>query len=163
VASAIAEEIKGELSTDGGTPMLSSASGSEVPAANEAFMRARFVQSDETAEGLLAAFDHYGEAVEADPTFAAAYAGLASTELMLGMSQASDGRGFNHRHLSGSAGRVELRLRARLGADSREFYPGGPATPGGGGRLGDGERAGGLDGPGLPDFGSAAAQGGGAY
>ena len=90
VASAIAEEIKGELSTDGGTPMLSSASGSEVPAANEAFMRARFVQSDETTEGLLAALDHYSEAVEADPTFAAAYAGLASTELMLGMSQASD-------------------------------------------------------------------------
>ncbi len=89
VASAIAEEIKGELSTDGGTPMLSSASGSEVPAANEAFMRARFVQSDETAEGLLAALDHYSEAVEADPTFAAAYAGLASTELMLGMSQGS--------------------------------------------------------------------------
>ncbi len=91
VASAIAEEIKGELSRDGGTPMLSSAPGSEVPAANEAFMRARFVQFDETLEGLLAALDHYSEAVEADPTFAAAYAGLAGTELMLGMSQDSGG------------------------------------------------------------------------
>jgi len=89
VASAIAEEIRGELSTDGGTPMVPYAAGSEVPAANEAFMRARFVQFDETSEGLRAALDYYRQAVEADPTFAAAYAGLAGTELMLGMSQNS--------------------------------------------------------------------------
>ncbi len=89
VASAIAEEIKGELSTDGGTAVMSYAPGSEVPAANEAFMRARFDQFDETPEGLLAALDYYRQAVEADPTFAAAYAGLAGTELMLGMSQNS--------------------------------------------------------------------------
>ena len=90
VASAIADEIKGELATDGDTPMVSYAPGSEVPAANEAFMRARFVQTDETPEGLLAALDYFSEAVEADSTFAAAYAGLASTQLMLGMSQALD-------------------------------------------------------------------------
>ena len=89
VASAIAEEIR-ELSLDDDTPMLSSAPVSEVPAANEAFMRARYEQFSETPDGLLAARDHFREAVEADPTFAAAYAGLASTELMLGMSQDSD-------------------------------------------------------------------------
>ena len=89
VASAIAEEIKGELSTDGAMPMLSYAPVSEVPGANEAFMRARFEQIRETPEALLAAIGHYSEALEADPEFAAAYAGLAGAELMLGMSQPS--------------------------------------------------------------------------
>ena len=90
VANAIAEAIQAELSIGGDTPMLAYASGSEVPAANEAFMRARFEEMDQTPEGLLAALDHYRQAVEADPTFAAAYARLAGTELMLGMSEASD-------------------------------------------------------------------------
>jgi hypothetical protein len=53
-------------------------------------MRARFEQFRETPEGLLAAIEHYSQAVGADPEFAAAYAGLAGAELMLGMSQPSD-------------------------------------------------------------------------
>jgi len=89
VANAIAEAIQAELSIGGDTPMLAYASGSDVPAANEAFMRARFDEMGQTPEGLLAALDHYRQAVAADPTFAAAYAHLAGTELMLGMSQAS--------------------------------------------------------------------------
>ena len=90
VASAIAEELKRELSMDGDTPMLSFAPVSEVPEANEAFMRARFEQFQETPEGLQAALDQYGRALEADPTFAGAYVGLASTELMLGLAQPAD-------------------------------------------------------------------------
>ena len=90
VAGAIAEELKRELSTDGDTPMLSFAPVSEVPEANDAFMRARFEQFQETPEGLRAALDHYGRALEVDPTFAGAYVGLASTELMLGLAQPSD-------------------------------------------------------------------------
>ena len=90
VASAIAEEIKGELSPDGATPMLSYTPVSEVPGANEAFMRARFEQIRETPEALLAAIEHYSQALEADPEFAGAYAGLAGVELMLGMTQPSD-------------------------------------------------------------------------
>ena len=90
VAGAIAEELKRELSMDGDTPMLSFAPLSEVPEANDAFMRARFEQFEETPEGLTAALDHYSEAVEADPTFAGAYVGLASTELMLGLAEPSD-------------------------------------------------------------------------
>jgi TolB-like protein/tetratricopeptide (TPR) repeat protein len=92
VASAIAEEIRGELSTDVATPMLSYTPVSEVPGANEAFMRARFEQfrEDPTHEALLAAIEHYSQALEADPEFAGAYAGLAGAELMLGMSEGSD-------------------------------------------------------------------------
>ena len=246
VASAIAEEIKGELSTDGATPMLSYTPVSEVPGANEAFMRARFEQIRETPDALLAAIEHYSQALEADPEFAGAYAGLAGAELMLGMSQLSDlaeslararvialkafeidpelpeahdvlalieehlgeemiaapagidapepmtevqivrmspsenvGVGVRggrrggrqgcrprlpHRHLSGSGPRIELpRVQARLHIDFRELYAGGPATPGGGGRLGGPEWADGLGGSGPPGPGGPAAQGGGAY
>ena len=90
VAGAIAEGIRAEVSTDLDTPMLSFAPVSAVPEANEEFMRARFEQFRETPEGLRAALDHYATALEADPTFAGAYVGLASTELMLAMSQPSD-------------------------------------------------------------------------
>ena len=41
-------------------------------------------------EGLQAALELYSQAVEADPTFAGAYAELATTELMLGMLEALD-------------------------------------------------------------------------
>ena len=96
VANAIAEEIQAELSmggdspASGDTPVLAHATGSEVPAANEAFTKAQFEGSRETVEGLQAALELYSQAVEADPTFAGAYAGLATTELMLGMLEASD-------------------------------------------------------------------------
>ena len=90
VAGAIAEGIRAEVSTDLDTPMLSFAPVSAVPEANEEFMRARFEQFRETPEGLRAALDHYATALEADPTFAGAYVGLASTELMLAMSQPWD-------------------------------------------------------------------------
>ncbi len=92
VASAIAEEIRGELSTDPTTSMLSYIPVSDVPGANDAFMRARFEQFREnpTPETLLAAIEHYSQALDADPEFAGAYAGLAGAELMLGMSEGSD-------------------------------------------------------------------------
>ena len=90
VATAIAEEIKGELATDADMPMLSYTPVSEVPGANEAYMRARFEQSHETLDGLLAAIEHYSQALQADPEFAGAYAGLAGVEVMLGMSQPAD-------------------------------------------------------------------------
>ena len=90
VATAIAEEIKGELATDADMPLLSYTPVSEVPGANEAYMRARFEQSHETLDGLVAAIEHYRQALQADPEFAGAYAGLAGVEVMLGMSQPED-------------------------------------------------------------------------
>ena len=89
VANSIAEEIQAELSISGDPPMPAYAEGSEVPAANEAFMRARFDELSDSPDRLLAALENYRQAVEADPSFAAAYAGLAGTELRLGMSPAS--------------------------------------------------------------------------
>ena len=52
VAEAIALEIQGELTQDQRETMLSSAPASSVPFANDEFMKARFEQSRQTAEGL---------------------------------------------------------------------------------------------------------------
>ncbi len=90
VAEAIAWEIQGELSPEDAVTMSSSAPFSDVPAANEEFMKARYEQSTQTEEGFRAAMGHYSEAVEADPDFAPAYAGLAGTELMLEIADPKD-------------------------------------------------------------------------
>ncbi len=90
VAEAIAWEIQGELSPEDAVTMSSSFSSSEVPEANEQFMKARYEQSSQTEEGLRAAMGHFSEAVEADPDFAPAYAGLAGTELMMELADPTD-------------------------------------------------------------------------
>ena len=90
VAQAIAWEIQGELSPEDVVTMSSTAPVSDVPQANEEFMRARYEQSSQTSEGYRAAMDHYGEAVQADPEFGPAYAGLAGIELMMEMNDPTD-------------------------------------------------------------------------
>lgn len=90
VAEAIAWEIQGELSPEDRATLSSAGPGSDVPVANEEFMKARFEQSRRTMEGFQAAMGHYSEAVEADPNFAPAYAGLAGTELMMEMADPTD-------------------------------------------------------------------------
>ena len=86
VAEAIAGEIQGELSQEDRATLSSSAPVSDVPEANDEFMRARYEESRQTRDGLLAAMGHYSDALEADPTFAPAYAGLAGTQLMMEMA-----------------------------------------------------------------------------
>ena len=90
VAQAIAWEIQGELSPEDVVTMSSTLPVSDVPEANEDFMRARYEESSQTPEGLRAAMDHYSDAVEADPEFGPAYAGLAGIELMLEMANPTD-------------------------------------------------------------------------
>ena len=90
VAEAIAWEIQGKLTPEERATLSSAAPVSEVPEANDEFMRARYAQSRQTLEGLQAAMGHYSEALEADPTFAPAYAGLAGTELMMEMADPTD-------------------------------------------------------------------------
>ena len=90
VAEAIAWEIQGELTPEERATLSSAAPVSEIPEANDEFMKARYAQSSQTLEGLQAAMGHYCEALEADPTFAPAYAGLAGTELMMEMADPTD-------------------------------------------------------------------------
>ena len=84
VAQAIAREIQAELSPEEETRFASLATVN--PEAHEAYLRGRYEQAKGTPEGFQSAIRFYEEAVEIDSTYAPAYAGLAGSQLLLGMS-----------------------------------------------------------------------------
>ncbi|MGD2153890.1 MAG: tetratricopeptide repeat protein [Gemmatimonadales bacterium] len=84
VAQAIAHEIRAELSPEQETRLA--ALTPVNPEAHEAYLRGRFEQAKGTPEGFESAMRLYQEAVEIDSTFAPAFAGLAASWLLLGMS-----------------------------------------------------------------------------
>ena len=87
VATAIARGIQVELSQ----PELSELARSRavVPEAYEAYLKGRYESSKRTPEGFRAALEFFQSAVDKDPTFAAAYAGLAVSYMNLGNYQLS--------------------------------------------------------------------------
>ncbi len=54
-----------------------------VPEAHEAYLRARYVWYKRTPQNLRRAIDYFEEAIRKDPTYAAPYAGLADTYILL--------------------------------------------------------------------------------
>ena len=86
VAEAIAQAIQGRLSPDEQATMATLSYGSPVEAAQEAYMRGRYAQSQGTVEGYSEAVDRFENAVELDPEFAAAHTSLGGAELMLGLA-----------------------------------------------------------------------------
>jgi TolB-like protein len=84
VAQAIAHEIRAELTPEEETRLTSLATVN--PEAHEAYLRGRFEQSKGTPEGFESAIGFYEEAVQIDSTYAPAYAGLAGSQLLRGMS-----------------------------------------------------------------------------
>ena len=54
------------------------ASGTNDPAAHLAYLEGHFVRRQEDAEGVRRAIESFEQAIQLDPSFAAAYAGLAS-------------------------------------------------------------------------------------
>jgi TolB-like protein/Tfp pilus assembly protein PilF len=75
VATAIARGIQVELSA----PEASQLANRRVvvPQAYEAYLKGRFEAEKRTREGIQAAVGYYRDAISLDPTYAAAYAGLA--------------------------------------------------------------------------------------
>jgi eukaryotic-like serine/threonine-protein kinase len=75
VATAIARGIQVELSA----PEASQLANRRVvvPQAYEAYLKGRFEAEKRTREGIQAAVGYYHDAISLDPTYAAAYAGLA--------------------------------------------------------------------------------------
>ena len=55
-----------------------------TPAAYESYVRGAYFWDKGTAASLQTAIGHFAKAIDADPTFAAAYAGMAETYLSLG-------------------------------------------------------------------------------
>lgn len=78
VASAIAQQISGEL-----LPSSQSGMGDLNPAAYEAYMKGRYFYNKFTAEGYRRSIKYYQEAIEIEPDYAEAYAGLASCHCLL--------------------------------------------------------------------------------
>ena len=75
VATAIARQIQVELSEPEASQLASRRA--VVPQAYEAYLKGRFEAEKRTREGIKTAVSYYREAIAKDPTYAAAYAGLA--------------------------------------------------------------------------------------
>jgi tetratricopeptide (TPR) repeat protein len=75
VATAIARGIQVELSEPEASQLASRRA--VVPEAYEAYLKGKFEADKRTREGIKAAVNYYREAIALDPTYAAAYAGLA--------------------------------------------------------------------------------------
>jgi TolB-like protein/Tfp pilus assembly protein PilF len=56
------------------------------PAAYELYLKGRYFWTKRTPESIQKAIDLFGQAIEADPTYAGAYAGLAACYMSLGFS-----------------------------------------------------------------------------
>ena len=82
VARAIAEQIQVSLSRREKAALQ--ASTSVNPQAYEAYLKGRYFWNKRTAEGLKAAIEHFGRAIEADPRDARAYSGLADSYALAG-------------------------------------------------------------------------------
>lgn len=75
VATAIARGIRVELSEPEASQLANRRT--VVPQAYEAYLKGRFEVEKRTPEGITEGVRHYREAISLDPTYAAAYAGLA--------------------------------------------------------------------------------------
>jgi TolB-like protein/DNA-binding winged helix-turn-helix (wHTH) protein/Tfp pilus assembly protein PilF len=82
VARAIAEHIRIEL-TPKEQAVLKNAKVVN-PEAYEAYLKGRYFWNKRTADGLKRAVDYFDQAIEKDPNYAQAYAGLADSYALLG-------------------------------------------------------------------------------
>lgn len=90
--SRVAAEVAGEIraivrESDRAT---ASAAHTSVPAAQEAYMRGRYYAAQYSQEGWEKACAFFGQAIEADPRFAAAYAGMARCQESLAVTGGLD-------------------------------------------------------------------------
>ena len=90
VAGAIAVEIHGTL-TRAGAARLSDAPAVN-PGAHEEYLWGRYYWNRRSEANLYLAQEHFQKAIEADPDYAEAYAGLADTFTMLGVYGSLSGR-----------------------------------------------------------------------
>jgi TolB-like protein/DNA-binding winged helix-turn-helix (wHTH) protein/Tfp pilus assembly protein PilF len=82
VASAIAEEIRMEL-TPREQAALNNVNGVSTEA-HEAYLKGRYFWNKRTADGLSKAIDYFNEAIQREPEYAQAYAGLADSYALAG-------------------------------------------------------------------------------
>ncbi len=81
LSSSIAKALSFELSRSDTEQLVSR--GTDNTEAYEKYLRGRFYQTQNTAEGLLRSIEFYEQAVALDPAFAEAHAGTADANLIL--------------------------------------------------------------------------------
>jgi tetratricopeptide (TPR) repeat protein len=84
VARAIAREIKVKLTPQEQT--LLAATHPVNPGAHDAYLKGRYYLNKWTEEGLKKGIEHFQQAIDLDPTYAPAYAGLADCYSMVALS-----------------------------------------------------------------------------
>jgi TolB-like protein len=92
VVQAIAEQIQTKLAPQ--TEVRLASERSVHPEAYEAYLKGRYYINQRTTEGFERSLEYFQQAVDADPTYALAYAGLADYYMLLpfyGISAPSDG------------------------------------------------------------------------
>lgn len=89
VAEAIAREIQAEFFPED-APLSGKLRLAVNPEAQESFLKGRLEQSKATPEALLAAEEHYEDAVRKDSSFAPAYAGLAATRFLMALGEGGE-------------------------------------------------------------------------
>jgi len=110
VARAIADQVQIQLAP----PRASSLAGARPVNAQayEAYLRGRYFWNKRTAEGYLKAIENFNQAIQKDPAYALAYAGLADAYILLG------GYGIRSQHetipLARAAARKALELEPML-------------------------------------------------
>jgi len=83
VAQQIAEAIQGQV--DAQDSQMPNTIAAVDPEAHEAFLMGRMEFDKSTSESLAAAAQYFREAISFDTSFSAAYAGLASAQLLMGL------------------------------------------------------------------------------
>jgi tetratricopeptide (TPR) repeat protein len=81
IAKTIAEMLQARLTGSEKTAM--SKKPTENPEAYELYLKGRFFWNKRTAEDLRKSIDYFNQAIEKDPNYAQAYAGLADCYNML--------------------------------------------------------------------------------
>lgn len=79
----IAHEVVTEVSTQYEAPVFVQSASNVVPEAQDAYIRGRYEYERGTPEGLRAAADHFEDALELDPDFAQAMAGIAGARFLI--------------------------------------------------------------------------------
>jgi TolB-like protein/Flp pilus assembly protein TadD len=87
VARAVAERIRVSL-TPGERSRIAGSRPQVTPAAYESYVRGAYFLDKQTAASFQVAIGHFAKAIDADPTFAAAYAGMAHAYTGLGYAGA---------------------------------------------------------------------------
>ena len=82
IAQRVAEAM--DVQMKAGERRLLAKKGTDNPEAYKLYLRGRFFWNKQTAEGFKTAIEYFNQAIETDPTFALAYAGLADTYNLLG-------------------------------------------------------------------------------